>query len=231
MCCTLADRLYEVWKSKPILNDWVEAAGFIIALFALIFLIVSLIVERNNRKKDVRYLTEKIDILNQQNRSLAVVSIKSSEQVQILSQLLNVISDTSLKTDERVNAEREIAAAQRKVTIRPYFNVVKSSATLSKWDVVFRNDGYIALKVQTSNHSSDIINVEVQPQQRLPTGVALKVSGGIRGWAGQTQFRNIPISFDIVYEDEDGNKYKQRVVAATGVSDFFTISDPELTSE
>ena len=212
------------------MSDWLELIAIVTGVIGIRFAYKQLSAADSDQQENIRKLTDLLEKQDEQITILRTLSEESKFQSKRLFEIQQIYQDFSSKIistlshTESLQKERiEMEKRKHKIEIKPQFGIPKQGlrgGTVDNgWELYFTNYGARAkvkevnpLPAQGNHSTIDVQNVVVD----VEANNSLKVKG--RGIV--TEHMNngsTPTAFEIVFDDQDGNTYRQVYIAPSGV--------------
>ena len=204
--------------------DWMTAIGLIIGIVAGAWGIVLLFIKDKDKQKQ-------IDSFEQLAKEAAVQSKQFAAQVKEMQEGNNILKE-QLEIRKSLNDERkkeeEKRVKKRKENIKPKFEIIKGIGMDLRIDLAsvdFVNIGEVAMlkEIKTKEKNSVNINYHLYTKEIKNSGrLLLQLKPSTPG----VKINQCILCFDLIYLDEDGNKYSQFIEGDISESSI-SISEPE----
>ncbi|RZJ42427.1 MAG: hypothetical protein EOO19_13620 [Chryseobacterium sp.] len=228
---------------QPTITDWISAVGTLLGIPAILFGVFKLFrkdkdLERqinsleslaNSQNEVVKKMTDEIQELSRQTSEFKFQTEHMKEANDIANKHLQIISEQFLQNKTTTEKQVELQRLERLSKIKPHFTFSGEMSSPENFQVSLINKGYTAKNIE-------LIQIDNELAKFYPLDKTKEIENNkkleLKGYAdlSKTYFNSNQVPFDIelVYENEDGIKYSQKL---TRQNQSYNITNPELLEE
>ena len=195
------------------ITDWIQALGALVAVFAGIYAFISLFRRDEDREKQIESLTEVAKQTTMQTQQLSAQSGHMEESNRLFREQIEILKERLIlqKNDqEQKEKEKEIDKRIRKNDIKPLFYQENGHGTNSYIKIELKNKGGQAKLIRVDMiEGANLVKID----ERIFNNVISKGENTTLTFRSLDESRNannFEFMFDLIFENNDGDKYSQR---------------------
>ncbi|GGI24022.1 hypothetical protein [Pedobacter mendelii] len=226
--------------NEPTITDWISAIGTLLGIPAIIFGIFQLFRKDKNLEKQVNSLESlaksQNDVVNKMTDEIQELSRQTSEfQFQtehmrdandIAKKHLEIINEQFLQNKVTTENQVELQRLERLSKIKPHFTFSGGMSSPERFQVSLLNKGNTAKNIEIIQVDNELAKFNIlEKSKEIDNNKKLEITG--YSDLSKTYFNSNQVPFDVelIYENEDGIKYKQKL---TRQNQTYNLTNPEL---
>ena len=173
----------------------------------------------------IKKMTEQINELAKQTSEYQFQSVLMKESNSLISKQIELQNDIFLHNKGIEEKKLEIQEIKRLSEIKPHFTNNGGSGSSSNILINLKNKGYTARNLKLNKIRGEFMRFEqLNSEAEIDNGKSIEIKANITESGRHLDNGNRDYEIELLYEDIDGNKYKQKI-------ENRKIGNPELTKE
>jgi|GEM_PF-2913366 len=224
---------------KYLTPDWISAISSILSIPIIIWGIIKIFRKDKNQERKINSLenlaisqdgmikkmTEQINELAKQTSEYQFQSVLMKESNSLISKQIELQNDIFLHNKGIEEKKLEIQEIKRLSEIKPHFTNNGGSGSSSNILINLKNKGYTARNLKLNKIRGEFMRFEqLNSEAEIDNGKSIEIKANITESGRHLDNGNRDYEIELLYEDIDGNKYKQKI-------ENRKIGNPELTKE
>ena len=227
---------------KPTVTDWISAIGTLLGVPTILWGIINLFRKNKELESQVKSLANlarsQNDISNKMNDEIQELSRQTSEfQFQtiymkeaneIAKKHLEIIIEQFLQNKTTTKKQVELQQLERLSKIKPHFTFSGGMSTPKDFTITLLNKGNTAKNIELEQVDNELAKFyPLDKSQEIENNQKLEIKGHADFEKTFFNSNQVPYDIELLYKDEDGNRYKQKLSKNNG----FNLTNPEFLNE
>ncbi len=212
--------------TEPLITDWINSIAALIGIPIVVWGIIKLFIKDKNQERKlssleklavsqdemIKKMTEQINELSKQTSEYQFQSELMKESNNLISKQIELQNDIFLHNKGIEDKKLEIQEIKRRSDIKPHFINNGSSNNSSKILIKLKNKGNTGRNLSLNKICGEFITFRiVNPEAEIDNGKDIEIKANITSSERYQDNANRYYEIDLLYEDIDGNKYKQKI--------------------
>jgi len=225
--------------TEPLITDWINSIAALIGIPIVVWGIIKLFIKDKNQERKlssleklavsqdemIKKMTEQINELSKQTSEYQYQSELMQESNGLIGKQIELQNDIFLHNKGIEEKKLEIQKIKRLSEIKPHFINNGGSSNSSNMLITLKNKGETAKNISLNKIRGEfIIFQKLNSEIEIDNGKNIEIKGNITPSGRNQDNGNRDYELELIYEDIDGNKYKQKI-------ENRKIGNPELIKE